>query len=374
MKKKLGLVVNPIAGMGGRVALKGSDGKETIRKAVELGASPISPKRTVEALKRLRRIKDDIELITYPYDMGEEEAKESGFTPAVIGSITKGETTSYDTRRAAKEMAALKTDLLLFAGGDGTARDIYDAVGNTIAVLGIPTGVKIHSAVYAINPLMAGELAVKHLKDFPSLLCEAEVMDVDEKVLREEDRVSAKLYGYLKIPCDRKMTQSPKEASCRGEEETAIMQAIAQRIIDDMEEDCLYIIGPGTTTRTVMERLGLQKTLLGVDVVERKKLVATDVNEAQLIGIVDGKKARIIVTPIGGQGYIFGRGNQQISPEIIRRVGSDNIIVIATPSKIYSLMLKPLLVDTGDEEVDQRLRGYRKVVTGYGEETVCKVS
>jgi len=373
MKKKLGLVVNPIAGMGGRVALKGSDGKETIRKAIELGSTPVSPKRTAEALKRLMRIKGDIELITYPYDMGEEEAKESGFNPTVIGSITKGETTSSDTCRAAKELAVLNTDLLLFAGGDGTARDIYEAVGNTIPVLGIPAGVKIHSAAYAINPLMAGELTVMYLRGSNTSVHEVEVMDIDEEVLREEDRVSAKLYGYLKIPCDRKMTQSPKEASCRGEQEVAMMQAIAERVVDAMEEDWLYIIGPGTTTRAIMERLGLQKTLLGVDVVERKKIVANDVNEAQLIRIMDGKKAKVIVTPIGGQGYIFGRGNQQISPEIIRRVGPENILVIATPSKIYSLMLKPLLVDTGDEEVDQRLRGYRKVVTGYREETVCKV-
>jgi len=372
MKKKLGLVVNPIAGMGGRVALKGSDGRETIRKAIELGATPVSPKRAVEALKRLM-MKDDIELITYPHDMGEEEAEESGFHhPTVIGSITRGETTPLDTHRAAKEMAALNTDLLLFAGGDGTARDIYDAVGNTVVVLGIPAGVKIHSAVYAINSVMAGELAVMHLKSFAPLLCEAEVMDIDEKVLREEDRVSARLYGYLKIPCDRKMTQSPKETSC-GEEEADMMRGIAERIVDAMEEDWLYIIGPGTTTRAIMERLGIQKTLLGVDVVGGKKIVANDVNEAQLTRIIDVKKAKIIVTPIGGQGYIFGRGNQQISPEIIRRVGSDNIIVIATPGKIYSLMLKPLLVDTGDEEVDQLLRGYRKVVTGYREETVCNV-
>jgi predicted polyphosphate/ATP-dependent NAD kinase len=373
MKKKLGLIVNPIAGMGGRVALKGSDGKETIRKAIELGSTPISPKRTVDALKRLMMIKNDMELITYPYDMGEEEAKESGFNPTVIGSITKGETTSSDTRKAAKEMAALKTDLLLFTGGDGTARDIYDAVAETIPVLGIPAGVKVHSATYAINPLMAGELAIMHLKSFTSLLCEAEVMDVDEKVLREEDQVSTKLYGYLKIPCDRKMTQSPKEASCGGEQETTMIQAIAERIVNDMKEDWLYIIGPGTTTRAIMERLGLPNTLLGVDVVDRKKIVANDVNEAQLIRIMDGKKAKIIITPIGGQGYIFGRGNQQISPEIIRRVGSDNIIVVATPNKITSLNLKPLLVDTGDEDVDRLLSGYRKVVTGYREETVYKV-
>jgi predicted polyphosphate/ATP-dependent NAD kinase len=318
-------------------------------------------------------MKDDIELITYPYDMGEEEAEESGFRPTVIGSITRGETTSFDTHRGAKEMAALNTDLLLFAGGDGTARDIYDAVGNMVVVLGIPAGVKIHSAVYAINSLMAGELAVMYPKSFTSLLCEAEVMDIDEKVFREEDRVSAKLYGYLKIPCDRNMTQSPKEANCGGEQEAATMRAIAERVVDEMEEDWLYIIGPGTTTRAIMERLGIPKTLLGVDVVGGKKIVANDVNETQLIRIMEGKKAKIIVTPIGGQGYIFGRGNQQISPEIIRRVGSDNITVIATPRKIYSLMLRPLLVDTGEEEVDQLLRGYRKVVTGYREETVCNV-
>jgi len=373
MKKKLGLIVNPIAGMGGRVALRGSDGKETIRKAIELGSTPISPKRTVEALKRLMMIRDNIELITYPYNMGEEEAKESGFNPTVIGSITKGETTSSDTRKAAKEMAALKTDLLLFAGGDGTARDIYDAVAETIPVLGIPAGVKIHSAAYAINPLMAGELTVMYLRGSNTSVNEVEVMDIDEEVLREKDRISAKLYGYLKIPYERRMTQSPKEASCGGEQEAAMMQAIAERIVNDMEKDWLYIIGPGTTTRSIMERLGLQNTLLGVDVVERKKIVANDVNEVQLIKIMDGKKAKIIITPIGGQGYIFGRGNQQISPEIIMRVGSDNIIVIATPMKIYSLMLKPLLVDTGDEDVDRLLKGYRKVVTGYREETVCKV-
>jgi predicted polyphosphate/ATP-dependent NAD kinase len=169
------------------------------------------------------------------------------------------------------------------------------------------------------------------------------------------------------------MTQSPKEASCGGEQETTMIQAIAERIVNDMKEDWLYIIGPGTTTRAIMERLGLPNTLLGVDVVDRKKIVANDVNEAQLIRIMDGKKAKIIITPIGGQGYIFGRGNQQISPEIIRRVGSDNIIVVATPNKITSLNLKPLLVDTGDEDVDRLLSGYRKVVTGYREETVYKV-
>ena len=374
MKKKVGLIVNPVAGMGGRVGLKGSDGKEILRKAIELGATPISPQRTTEALRRLVSIKNHIELITYPYDMGEEEARENGLTPIVIGSIRKGETSSFDTQKAAKEMAGLKLDLLLFAGGDGTAKDIYDAVGDAIPVLGIPSGVKIHSAAYAINPGMAGELAVMYLQGVASAVHEVEVMDIDEDILRKEDRVSAKLYGYLKIPWDRRFTQGPKQASCGGEREEAARHAIADRVVENMEEGLLYLIGPGTTTRAIMEKLGLKHTLLGVDVVRSKKLLFKDANAAELLRLTDKDGARIVVTPIGGQGYIFGRGNQQISPEVIRRIGPKNIIVVATPSKIFSLKLNPLLVDTGDEDVNRVLRGYKRVITGYGEEIVCKVS
>ena len=374
MKKRVGLIVNPVAGMGGRVALKGTDGKETIRKAIELGAIPVSPQRTVEALRRLASIKKKIELITYPYDMGEEEAGDSGFAPVVIGSIMKGETSPLDTRKAAAELAGLNVDLLLFSGGDGTARDIYDAVEGTIPVLGIPSGVKIHSAVYAINPAMAGELAVRFLQESVPIVHEAEVMDIDEETLRGEGRVSPKLYGYLRIPCDRQLTQGPKQASCGGGNEASITRAIADRIIESMEEDTFYIVGPGTTPRAIMETLGLKSTLLGVDLVQNRRLISKDVNANELLRLVDGKKAKIIVTVIGGQGYLLGRGNQQISPEIIKKVGTENILVIATPNKIFSLRLKPLLVDTGDEDVNRMLRGYRRVITGYGEEMVCKVS
>ena len=374
MKKRVGLLVNPVAGMGGRVALKGSDGRETLLRAIELGATPLSPQRAVAALKRLVPIKESIELITYPYDMGEEEARECGIAPVVLGSVTRGETTSLDTRRAAKEMAAMKVDLLLFAGGDGTARDIYDAVGDRLAVLGIPSGVKIHSAVFAITPLRAGDLARMYLQGSISLIREAEVMDIDEVLLREKDRVSARLYGYLKIPWDSGFTQGPKQASAGGEREEAAGQAIAERVIETMERDWIYIIGPGTTTRPIMEKLGLKNTLLGVDVIRNRQVLLNDAKTADLLLLLNGKKAKIVVTPIGGQGYILGRGNQQISPEVVRRVGTENIVVIATPGKIFSLRLNPLLVDTGDEEVDRSLRGYRRVITGFGEEMVWKVA
>jgi predicted polyphosphate/ATP-dependent NAD kinase len=150
---------------------------------------------------------------------------------------------------------------------------------------------------------------------------------------------------------------------------------MAGDVIASMDEDAdrFFIIGPGTTTRAVMERLGLENTLLGVDVVRHKKLVANDVTEAQLIDIIKDKGATIVVTAIGGQGHIFGRGNQQLSPAVLRHVGIDNIIIIATKEKLVSLGGRPLLVDTGDERLNADLSGYIRVTTGFKDYTMYKV-
>jgi predicted polyphosphate/ATP-dependent NAD kinase len=369
--KKLGLIVNPIAGLGGRVGLKGSDGLDIQARARELGAVPQSLDRAAQALEKLQPLKGEIELVTYPAEMGADAARAAGFEPVVIGSIKSGDTTPADTQQAAKEMQALGVELLLFAGGDGTARDIYTAVGDKLPVLGIPAGVKIHSAVYAANPGSAGELAALYLQGQVSSLKEGEVMDLDEEAFRQ-GVVSAKLYGYLQIPFQRRLVQSLKSANPASERAT--LEAIAYHVIDQMEEDCPYIIGPGTTTRVIADLLDLPKTLLGVDVVLNKALIATDVGESELLQLIDGRPAKIVVTLIGGQGYIFGRGNQQLSPEVIRRVGRENIIVISTPEKIYALDGRPLLVDTGDPAVDGMLSGYIKIVTGYNHTMVYKVS
>jgi predicted polyphosphate/ATP-dependent NAD kinase len=369
-KRKLGLIVNPIAGLGGRVGLKGSDGAEIQKKALELGAVPQSLNRAVQALERIASLKDDLEIVTYPSEMGEDSAKKCGFDPLVVGSIKKGKTTAEDTKNAAKETLRLGMDLLLFAGGDGTARDICDVIGERLTVLGIPTGVKIHSAVFAISPRSTGDLAVLYLRGGCGIR-EAEVLDIDEEALRQ-GIVSAKLYGYLRIPFQRRLIQGVKTPSSGGEKEA--MEAIACEIMDRMKDDCVYVIGPGTTTRAITSKLGLNKTLIGVDAVFKGKLVGTDVNEAQLLELLEKRKAKIIITPIGGQGYIFGRGNQQISPEVIKKVGRDNIRVVATPEKINSLRGRPLLVDTGDRAVDRMLSGYIRVVTGYNEEIMYKIS
>ncbi|MHA2307491.1 MAG: ATP-NAD kinase family protein, partial [Candidatus Hodarchaeales archaeon] len=291
--------------------------------------------------------------------------------PKIIGSITKGETTAADTKRAAKDLLDLKIDLLLFAGGDGTARDIYNAIGDKLVVLGIPAGVKIHSAVFARSPAHAGELALSMLQNRTERIREVEVMDIDEDSFRK-GIVDAKLYGYLKIPYERTRVQSLKAGS--PETESFAHQSIAEEIIENMQNDCFYIIGPGTTTRAVMEKLKLPNTLLGIDIIYNKKLVANDLSEAQITSYIQNKTTKLIITPIGGQGYLFGRGNQQLSPNLIKQIGKDNIIVIATRSKINSLEGQPLLVDSSDKETDELLSGYISVYTGYRERLIYKVA
>ncbi len=413
-KKRLGLIVNPIAGMGGKVGLKGTDGIGVLKRAVELGARPEAPKRTMVALEVLAPLKDDFEILTYPLDMGENQAKALGFDTVVLGGpANRGEifnedavldqrgvadTTFQDTENAAKDMLEAGVDLILFAGGDGTARNIYNAVGDDVPVLGIPAGVKIHSPVYATNPRNAGQLAAKFVKGEITALRESEVLDIDEDAFRQ-GRVMPRLYGYLRVPHEERLMQNLKSGSV--ESEAAAVDGIADRIIEEMEPDVLYIIGPGTTTRAIMRKLGLETTLLGVDVVFDGKLVVADAGEQDLLrllnrieatGVADGlerpstvptsapgvamagaKCAQIIITIIGGQGYVFGRGNQQLSSEVIRKVGTDNIRIVATRNKLNALKRRPLLVDTGDDELNQALSGYVRVLVSYDREVMYRI-
>jgi predicted polyphosphate/ATP-dependent NAD kinase len=282
-------------------------------------------------------------------------------------------TLPVDTEQAARDLLAAGVDLILFAGGDGTARAICDVVGDRVPVIGVPAGVKIHSAVYATSPAAAGDVAGLYLHDQPAAvrLREGEVMDIDETAFRE-NRVSARLYGFMTVPYARGLTQSAKTGGVAGEERA--LNDIATDVIRDMGPGVLYILGPGTTTRTIMSRLDLDKTLLGIDAVRDHAPAGSDLSERDLLRLLAAHPdARVVVTVIGGQGHIFGRGNQQISPAVIRRVGRGGIIVIATQTKLLSLEGRPLLVDTGDARLDAELCGYFKVVTGLDERTMYKV-
>ena len=366
--KTIGFIVNPIAGMGGAVGLKGTDGRDILKKAMALGAEPVAPARAEEFLSELGSAKGKVQLITGAGKMGEDEARNQGFSFTVVGE-RREETTAEDTKEVAKRTNKTGIDLLVFCGGDGTARDVLDVVDARLPVLGVPTGVKMQSAVFAVNPRAAARIVIKFLlEELP--LREVEVMDVDEEAFRD-GRLSAKLYGYMLTPYEPRLIQASKMASPSTESEVRNQAAIAIYVIEEMEPNVVYIIGPGTTTRTIADLLDEKKTLLGVDLFHNKKMMVQDVNEKQILEKIEGKTAKIIVTPIGGQGFIFGRGNQQISPSVIRRVGLDNIVVIATKHKLRGL--KSLRVDIGDPTIDENLRGDIKVVVDYREERVTKI-
>jgi predicted polyphosphate/ATP-dependent NAD kinase len=368
--KSVGLIINPVAGLGGRVGLKGSDGVDIQNQARRLGAEPTAQSRALEALAILRVGKCDLEFYSYPAEMGAHALLSAGFPHKVLGQIEAGHTTAADTRAAALEMQALGVDLIFFTGGDGTARDIYSAIGTNLPVLGIPAGVKILSGVYAIHPRAAGQLGRAYLNGEISDLRETEVLDLDEDEYRQ-GLVSPRLFGYLRIPYRRGLVQSRKMPNRLSEE--ASLQAIAQDVIDQMDDVHLYIIGPGTTTRPILTRLGLQKTLIGMDVLYQRQLIAADANETLLLNLLKHHPAYIVVTPIGGQGYILGRGNQQLSPTVLRQVGIGHILVVSTLEKLLMLQHRPLLVDTGDSDLDIQFQGFIKVITGYKDRLVYPV-
>lgn len=371
---KLGFLINPIAGMGGRVGLKGTD--NIAKNAMSIGAKPIAPARAKEFLNKLKTLefKEQLEIITCPAPMGQEEVGVAGFSAEILPMKLKTETTAEDTKNAVRLMAERKVDLIVFVGGDGTARDILDALINakiSVPVLGAPSGVKMYSGIFAVNPSDAAIVAEAFAKKEVEVT-EFEVMDADEAVIRK-DQFSVRLYGFLSGPFLPTRIQGSKQVSPETLDEHENQLAIARFIVENMDADGAYILGPGTTVKCVADLLGVEKTLLGVDLYQKSKL-AKDVNEAKLLSAIKNwQNTWIILSPIGRQGILLGRGNQQISPEIIRRVGKERIIVGATRSKLQSIEGGVLRVDTSVAEVDNMLRGYMRVITDYKEWRLVQV-
>jgi predicted polyphosphate/ATP-dependent NAD kinase len=372
--KAIGLIVNPVAGMGGRVGLKGTDGAETLARARSRGAQPESANRAAEAVRALTSYSDRLRFLTAPREMGERVLRDCGVEPEVLAvkaGEPDGDTTAADTQEAAEHLKRAGVDLLLFAGGDGTARDLVTQVNDQVVCLGIPTGVKMHSAVFAVNPGRAGELAAHYLFEEQQRTRIAEVMDIDEEAFRE-GQVAARLFGYMTIPFRPSHVQGQKAGS--PDTERYVQRAIAGGIVREMEQDVAYVVGPGTTTGEIMKVLDVDYSLLGVDLVRNKELLGRDLSEEELLALLGEGPARIIVTPVGGQGFLFGRGNQPISARVIRRVGKDRIIIVATPDKLGSLRGEPLRVDSGDMETDRWIAGYHRIVSGAKDTSVYRVS
>lgn len=366
---RLGLLINPFAGLGGRAALKGSDG--VAEQALAMGVEPLAQQRVKVALQVLWPLREQLQIVAAPGLMGAALLDELGFAHAVIGELGAEQTRAEDTERLARQIQARGVDLLLFAGGDGTARNICNSTRPGQLVLGIPAGVKIHSGVYAVNPRAAGELVALLVKGELVRLGSAEVRDIDEAAFRE-GQVRTRHFGELAIPEEGRFVQQVKQGG--REQETLVLDDIAAGI-QEQGDEVTWVLGPGSTTLGVLEAMGLEGTLLGVDVMRAGQLLGRDVTEQQLWALLqDIEHARILVTAIGGQGHILGRGNQQISPRIVRAVGLDNLLVVATKGKLKTLAGRPFLLDSGDPQLDEELTGLRRVLSGYREEMLYPAS
>ena len=359
LRVRIGFLVNPIAGMGGSVGLKGTEGRETRDEAFRRGAVKSSPLKSSSALTSVRQRELEIEWLTCAGEMGRDELEACGLSSQVIYESRK-ESSGQDTVAAVKKFVEAKADLVVFAGGDGTARDVLEAADKEVPILGIPTGVKMQSAVFLNRPEDLGDTLMTFVGS--RVTKEAEVLDVNEEAFRK-GIVDAKLYGIALVPDDASHLQSSKMSYHSGTADDEAAE-IGQYIADTMEEGVLYIVGPGSTTAAIAKAIGQEKTLLGTDAYLNKNRVVCDGGEVELVRALDeGKRARIVVSPIGAQGFFFGRGNQQISAKVIRQIGTKNIIIVSTPTKLRST--RSLRVDTGDGELDRLLRGRVKVVTGY---------
>lgn len=360
---RLGLIINPLAGLGGPAALKGSDGMAA--EALARGSEPRASERTRLALQCLLPLRERLQFLSFPGAMGADLLRELGFAHQVLGSLNDAVTSAEDTKQAVQQLQAAGCGLILFAGGDGTARDVCSVVQEGQPVLGIPAGVKIHSGVYAISPRAAGELAARLVEGGLVRLACGEVRDLDEAALRE-GRVAARWYGELTVPAEGHFMQQTKQAGMESEE--LVLLELADWLQDSMEDGVRYVFGPGSTLHGLAQNLGLETTLLGVDVIENGQVLARDVTEAQLFELIDGHPSRLLVTAIGGQGHILGRGNQQISPRVLRAIGLDHLRVVATKRKLGTLQGRPLLVDSGDPQLDDSFPAAVRVWAGYKEE------
>jgi len=362
---KIGLIINPIAGIGGRVALKGSDTEDIQQQALALGAKPEAEQRTKQALELLLPFIDSVSFYSVSGAMGGHLLESMGFKyESIYRPENLDKTTEADTLKAAKEMRGL-VDLVLFAGGDGTARNILQAVGDNQLCLGIPAGCKIYSGVFTVTPENAGELIAQLLRGELVEVQESQVLDINESAYRAGD-INTRVYGEMLTPRNGGFVQSVKVSGIESEE--LVHQDIAVWIVENMQSDTVYLIGSGSSCMAIKDELGIDGTLLGVDVVLDGDCLKSDATEQQLIELMseyNEQSIKLIITIIGGQGILLGRGNHQVCHKVIRQLGLDNLIIVASKSKIKALDGKSLGIDTGDQLLNSQLSGFAPVITGY---------
>ncbi|MGW4420918.1 ATP-NAD kinase family protein [Streptosporangium sp. NPDC004631] len=375
----VGLIVNPVAGVGGPAGLKGSDGADVQREALARGASRRAADRAAQAVRALLARRPGTRIVTVAGAMGEDSVRAAGGVPELLRLVPGDPSSSRDTTAAVEAMKDV--DLLLFAGGDGTARDVLDG-SPSYPVLGIPAGVKVYSGCFAVSPATAGVMAAEFVPGAREAgqsggagdaggTIEAEVVDLDERVYRRGG-VSPRLYGTLQVPAVKARLSGRKVGSSAAAPGSA--EGIAWEVVARMRPGARYILGPGATTMALGRLLGLPTTLLGVDVVQDGELIAADVAEQELLDLVEGRESYAVLSVIGGQGFVLGRGNQQISPAVLKKImTSGGLVVLATQQKLADLGGRPLLADTGDPEADALVEGHVRVITGYRESAMYRI-
>lgn len=366
---RIGFLINPIAGMGGRVGLKGTDG--VADEAVARGARPVAPEKALRTARVLRQLLEDddalekVEWLTCSGAMGEDALRSAGFEDVSVVHVTQEVTSSDDTAAAVRAFVARKVDLIVFCGGDGTARDIAAIVQDTAPILGIPSGVKMYSGVFGVSIERTAELIAGFLRGAVPA-ARVDVVDLDEDLYRT-DQWAVRLYHTAKTPFEPTRTQVAKALIVESDDD-AVKAEIAEDLCAQICANplILYLLGPGSTIQAIADGLGISKTLLGIDALVGRCVVGQDLNEAGLLALLDKhREARLIVSPIGAQGFVLGRGNLQVSPAVIRRIGVDNVIVVATPGKLART--PALRFDTGDPSIDAtfQTKAYLAVTTGY---------
>ena len=365
----IGFIVNPIAGLGGRVGLKGTD--NVAAEALRRGARPVAHARAVEALAEFRRLvavaphPPEVRWSTVAGCMGLDALQAAGLAAADVVHVPSGETSSEDTRIATAKFLAAKVDLVLFCGGDGTARDICAIAGTATPVLGIPAGVKMYSGVFGVTPARTGQILLCYAAGEIGL-ADAEIVDLDEEKYRR-DEWAVRLYMPARTPCEPAYVQAAK-VLIAGPDEGAVREDIATHLREEIETepDVLFLLGPGSTVQAVGRALQVDKTLLGIDAVAGGAVVGKDLDERKILDLMARYPAcKLVLSPIGAQGFVLGRGNQQLSPAVIGRIGIENIMVVATPAKLARTPV--LRFDTGDSALDAALmaRRFFSVIVGY---------
>ncbi len=368
--KRIGFLVNPIAGMGGRVGLKGTDG--VVDAAIARGAEPSAPAKAVETLRWLKALLAEAAApvepgwVTCAGPMGAEALQAAEIADVRIVYAPGGAGTSGDdTKAAAARFVADGVDLILFCGGDGTARDLCGIVGDRTPILGIPAGVKMYSAVFGANPRRTAEILFGWLDG--TVACgPAQVLDLDEDRYRQGEWV-VRRYCTALAPREPTFTPSAKMLLAEGADADA-KEEIARFLLEEIaaDPDCLVLLGPGSTVRTLGELMKVEQTLLGIDAVAGGALVGKDLDERGILALLDRyPRRKLILSPLGAQGFVLGRGNQPLSAEVVRRIGPASVIVVATPEKLRHTPL--LRFDTGDAALDAALcdAGYVRVVIGH---------